>query len=170
VARILAVGVATLDIVCLLERYPAEDAKRRALSSRHVRGGNAANTLAVLARLGHRTRWAGSLARDAAAAEIVADLDRRGIAHADARWFDDGVTPTSYVWHSRATGSRTIVHDRRLDEFDAVAFAAIDLADLDWVHFEGRAPVETRRMIDRVREVRPGLPVSIEVEKPRPGI
>ncbi len=169
-AGILAIGVATLDIVCLLEGYPAEDAKLRALSSRRVRGGNAANTLAVLARLGHQTRWAGSLARDAAAAEIVADFARLGIAHDDARWFDAGVTPTSYVWQSRATGSRTIVHDRRLDEYDHAAFAAIDLAGLDWLHFEGRAPEETRRMIASVRQRRPGLPISLEVEKPRPGI
>ncbi len=169
-AVILAVGVATLDIVCLLEDYPAEDAKLRALASRRVRGGNAANTLSVLARLGHRTRWAGSLARDAAAAEIVADLERRGIGHADARWFDEGVTPTSYVWQSRATGSRTIVHDRRLAEFGADDFAAIDLAGLDWLHFEGRAPDETRRMIASVRERHPCLPVSLEVEKARPGI
>ncbi len=169
-AAILAIGVATLDIVCLLERYPAEDAKLRALSSRRVRGGNAANTLAVLARLGHRTRWAGSLARDAAAAEIVADFELLGIEHGDARWFDAGVTPTSYVWQSRATGSRTIVHDRRLDEFDHAAFAAIDLSGLDWLHFEGRAPEETRRMIASARERRPGLSISLEVEKPRPGI
>ena len=169
-AAILAVGVATLDVICLVERYPVEDAKLRALSSRRVRGGNAANTLAVLSRLGHRTRWAGSLARDAAAAEIVADFARRGIAHDDARWHETGVTPTSYVWQSRATGSRTIVHDRRLDEYDHAAFAAIDLTGLDWLHFEGRAPEETRRMIASARQRCPGLPISLEVEKPRPGI
>ena len=46
--RILGVGIATLDLINEVERYPPEDAEVRALTQRRSRGGNAANTLAVL--------------------------------------------------------------------------------------------------------------------------
>jgi ketohexokinase len=167
---VLGVGIATLDIVNLVACYPAEDAEVRALGQRVVRGGNCANTLAVLAQLGRSCEWCGVLADDAGAARITADLDARGIAHRHALRVAGGATPTSYIALSRASGSRTIVHHRALPELTAAAFAAVPLDGVDWVHFEGREPAETARMIARVRRVRPGLPVSVEIEKPRPGI
>jgi ketohexokinase len=81
-----------------------------------------------------------------------------------------GATPTSYITLSRATGSRTIVHHRDLPELTAADFANVDLTAVAWVHFEGRHPLETEQMIARVAAERPGLPISVEIEKPRPGI
>ncbi|MEA3643199.1 MAG: ketohexokinase, partial [Lamprobacter sp.] len=63
-ASLLGVGIATLDIINQVERYPAEDAEVRASAQRLLRGGNCANTLAVLSELGHHCRWAGTLADD----------------------------------------------------------------------------------------------------------
>jgi ketohexokinase len=71
---------------------------------------------------------------------------------------------------SAATGSRTIVHHRDLPELTAGDFARVDLDGFEWVHFEGRNVAETAQMIARVRRERPGLPCSLEVEKPRPRI
>lgn len=167
---ILAVGIATVDVVCLVERYPVEDSKSRALGCRHVRGGNAANTLAVLSRLGHEVHWAGTLARDAAAGLIVADFDRLGIGYGASCWHDEGATPTSYVWQSQETGSRTIVHHRDLPEFSSDAFASIDLAGFDWLHWEGRNCEQTQRMLADAHARHPGCPRSLEVEQAREGI
>ena len=38
-AKILAVGIATLDIINLVDSYPSEDTEVRALSQRKLRGG-----------------------------------------------------------------------------------------------------------------------------------
>jgi len=168
-AAILGVGVATLDVIQEVARYPQEDDEIRALAQRHARGGNAANTLAILRQLGHRCAWVGTQTDDAAAAFVRADLDRRGI---DARYavvYPGGVTPTSHILLSRARGSRTIVHYRDLPELRAEDFAQVPLDEWDWIHFEGRAPEHTARMIARVRQARPALPISLEIEKPRPG-
>lgn len=40
-ARVLAIGIATLDIVNLVSVYPTEDSEVRALDQRVTRGGNA---------------------------------------------------------------------------------------------------------------------------------
>ncbi len=169
-ASILAVGIATLDIICLLDEYPPEDAKWRASGRRIVRGGNATNTLVVLSQLGHRCRWAGTLGRDAEAEQVLADLARYDIVVDDCRRHELGETPTSYVWQSRLTASRTIVHHRQLDEFSHADFLAIDLAGLDWLHFEGRHCTDTLQMLKTARATARALPLSLEVEKYRPGI
>jgi ketohexokinase len=167
--RVLGVGIATLDVVNEVEGYPAEDAEVRALAQRVSRGGNATNTLAALAQLGHRCSWAGMLADDRAAELVRAELHALGVATDHVRRQRGGTTPTSYVTLSRTNGSRTIVHYRALDEYPAAAFATIALADFDWVHFEGRAVPELDAMLRHLRAAG-GPRCSLEVEKPRPGI
>ncbi|MEA3644159.1 MAG: PfkB family carbohydrate kinase, partial [Lamprobacter sp.] len=98
------------------------------------------------------------------------DLAARNIDIEGTTIVRGGATPTSYISLSRATGSRTIVHHRDLPELSAADFAQVDLTNLDWAHFEGRNPAETEAMIARVATECPGLPISVEIEKPRPGI
>ncbi len=168
--RILGVGIAALDLINTVAVYPPEDAEVRAAAQRRARGGNCANTLAVLADLGHACAWAGTLAGDAGGAFLQADLSARGIDCRYAVCVPGGSSPTSYVALSQATGSRTIVHYRDLPELDAAAFARIPLDDWHWIHFEGRNPHETRQMLARCRRALPRVPLSVELEKPRSGI
>lgn len=169
-ARILGVGIATLDLINEVERYPQEDAEIRALTQRRSRGGNAANTLEVLAQLGHRCRWLGTLADDAGADFIRADLAGCGIDPRHGLTAPHSTTPTSYITLSRVTGSRTIVHYRDLPELTAKQFARVPLEDLDWIHFEGRNPAETAIMLRRARRDGARARLSVELEKDRPGI
>lgn len=169
-ARVLAVGIATLDFINEVASYPPEDAEVRALSHSVRRGGNATNTLVVLSQLGHSCEWAGVWVDEPEARIVRADLDHYGIGMRYSRRMLQGKLPASYITYSRATGSRTIVHYRDLPEFDYRSFAQIPLQTFDWVHFEGRNVPETLRMMDRLRCEFPGLPVSLEVEKHREGI
>ncbi len=169
-ARILAVGNATLDIINLVKSYPQEDQEVRALSQQYRRGGNAANTLVVLSRLGHECAWAGTLAAEPDADIIRHDLETHNIDLSAVHTTDHGKVPTSYVALSRENGSRTIVHYRDLPEYHSQDFVRIDLERFDWVHFEGRNLDEVTLMLKHLRSERPELPCSLEVEKPRPGI
>jgi len=169
-ARILAVGNATLDIINVVDRYPHEDQEIRALSQHHQRGGNTANTLVALSQLGNDCAWAGTLAAEPDAQLIRDDLLAHGVDLSAVHTVPHGKVPTSYVTLSRHSGSRTIVHFRDLPEYDAHHFNAIDLAGFDWVHFEGRNLEEISQMLLRIRRERPELRCSLEAEKPRPGI
>jgi ketohexokinase len=168
--RVLAVGTATLDIVNRVPAYPQEDQELRAIGQRVQRGGNAANTLEILSHLGHQTFWAGCLAQDASSERVRAEMQRAGIDDRWARVHPGGVTPTSYILSSEASGSRTIVHYRDLPEFEYDDFRNIDLSGFDWFHFEGRNPAATERILAYVRQARPEVPRSLELEKPRPGL
>ena len=173
---VLGVGIATLDIVTEVASYPPEDSEVRALARQEHRGGNATNSLVVLSQLGRACAWAGVLADDPASALIVRDLERQAVDIRLAVRQPGRCTPTSYIALSRATGSRTIIHYRDLPELGAVDLATgltTQWARLGracrWVHFEGRGAEETAAMLCLVRDRLPGVPVSLELEKVRPG-
>ena len=166
-SRVLCVGIATLDIINLVAEYPAEDSEVRALSQSQRMGGNAANTAIVLAQLGAETSWVGNLTERAAIVEQT--FSRYGVDTSSAVYISKATLPTSYITLSNATGTRSIVHFRDLPEYRAAEFLKIDLSAFDWVHFEGRAIDELKDMMTHARK-RPGLSVSLEVEKPRGGI
>lgn len=168
-ARILTIGTATLDLIFTLTRYPDEDAELRAIELRTSPGGNAANALVVLSQLGHACAFGGVLADGPEAVPIFERLAKHGIDLIACRRVP-GRPPTSCVLLSLAQGTRTIVHYRDLPEYGDENFRQIDLTPFDWVHFEGRDGPETVRMVRRLRESRPDLSCSVEVEKPRPGI
>lgn len=169
-ARILAIGIATIDMIHHVAEYPGEDAEVRALGQDVRRGGNATNSLVVLSQLGHQCSWGGVLVDGPQSDPVTADLSRYGIDTDYCTRLSSGTMPTSFISLSRSTGSRTIVHYRDLPEYTSTAFARIPLDKFDWIHFEGRNVDETLLMLQRVRESAPAVPVSVEIEKPRPGI
>lgn len=166
-ARVMCVGTATLDIVNRVEHYPLEDSEIRALSQTRRVGGNAANSAIVLAQLGAEATWTGHLAQPAD--RIERTLRGYGVDTSLATRVPGATTPTSYILLSEATGSRSIVHYRDLPEYPADAFLGLDLRRFDWVHFEGRAIDQLATMLSHARR-QCGLPVSLEIEKPRSGI
>jgi ketohexokinase len=166
--RVLGIGIATLDIINTVDGYPEEDAELRALAQRRSRGGNATNTLTVLATLGHTCSWAGVLPDDPDVAEIERILYAADINTSLVKRLARGKLPTSYITLNQRNGSRTIVHYRDLPEYQADWFDAIDLQEFDWIHFEGRAPHELERMLVRAKSA--GKRVTLEVEKPRDSI
>jgi len=169
-ANILAVGIATVDIINVVDGYPREDVKVRAQTQHVYRGGNATNTLSVLSQLGHQCYWAGVYVNEPDSAHILNDLKAHQIDIANCRVETTGKSPTSYVTLNQQNASRTIVHYRDLPEFSFIDFEKIDLASFDWIHFEGRNIAETLKMVMFTRQHYPNLPISIEVEKARPEI
>ncbi|XP_068261032.1 ketohexokinase isoform X4 [Nyctibius grandis] len=80
--RILCVGLVCLDIISVVDTYPAEDSDTRCVSQRWQRGGNASNTCTVLALLGAPCAFMGSLA-PGHAAENLPDVTARDFERVD---------------------------------------------------------------------------------------
>ncbi|MFV2056962.1 MAG: PfkB family carbohydrate kinase [Thiohalomonadales bacterium] len=169
-SRFLGVGIATLDVINTTAEFPDEDQEVRAVSQRLCRGGNVCNTLSVLSQLGNASTWCGTLADDNAALVISDDLRRHNIDFSNSRTIEGGHTPTSYITLNQQSGSRTIVHYRKLPELDFGTFKQLDLAQFSCCHFEGRNVEETRKMILHVRHLYPAMIISVEIEKPRADI
>lgn len=169
-ANILAVGIATLDIINTVDRYPDEDSEVRATKQTKTRGGNATNTLTVLSQLGHQCYWAGVLIDETDNQAIIQNLKLHQIDISACKRLSSGKMPTSYITQNKHTGSRTIVHYRHCPEYDFTSFEKIDLTPFDWVHFEGRNVTETKKMLLYLKQNHPRLRCSLEIEKSRADI
>ncbi|HSP00553.1 MAG TPA: PfkB family carbohydrate kinase [Thioalkalivibrio sp.] len=165
-SHILAIGIATLDIVNTVDHYPVEDEELRAIAQRVVPGGNAANSAWVLAQLGHRVDLGAVLAREPDGERLAALLAARGLGVEYCAW-REGRTPCSYITLNARTGSRTIVHYRDLPELDAAHLEQVPVEAVDWVHVEARDGTVTGAMLRQLRERLTDQPVSLEVEKER---
>ncbi|MCU7958539.1 MAG: ketohexokinase [gamma proteobacterium symbiont of Bathyaustriella thionipta] len=168
--RVLAVGVATLDIINHVACYPAEDSEIRIISQDSRAGGNAANTLCVLSQFGHCCYWLGTLADDESSRFILNNFKHYEIDSSLAVAIAGAHLPVSYISLSRQTGSRSIQHFRNLPELAFDDFIQANLADYDWVHFEGRNIDELGRMLSWAQAAELPIRISLEIEKPRPDI
>jgi len=166
-SHILTVGIATLDIINLVDHYPAEDEEMRAVDQHIESGGNAANTACVLAQYGHKVDFAGTLAHEPDGYRIEQQLKAKHVATGFCQHVKKGKAPTSYITLNQQTGSRTIVHYRDLPEYDYQHFHQIPLEEFDWFHFEARNVSEVRRMLVETQQRRVDQPISLEVEKER---
>ncbi|NXP27762.1 KHK Ketohexokinase, partial [Scytalopus superciliaris] len=137
--RILCVGLVCLDIISVVETFPAEDSDTRCLSQRWQRGGNASNSCTVLALLGAPCAFMGSLAPGPIADFIAADFQRRGVDTAHVSWQPRGDVPCACCLVNASSGSRTIIlHDTNLPDVTARDFERVDLSRYKWIHFEVR--------------------------------
>ncbi|NXI75737.1 KHK Ketohexokinase, partial [Rhipidura dahli] len=135
--RIMCVGLVCLDIISVVESFPAEDSDTRCLSQRWQRGGNASNSCTVLSLLGAPCSFMGSLAPGPAADFIAADFKRRGVDTAHVAWQPRGEVPCACCLVNNTSGSRTIVlHDTNLADVTARDFERVDLSQYKWIHFE----------------------------------
>jgi ketohexokinase len=169
-ATILAIGIATIDIINHVSQFPAEDDEVRAVSQQISRGGNATNTLTVLSQLGHHCHWSGVLIDEPDSLVVRQDLERYKIDYSSCLRLNTGKMPTSYITLNEANASRTIVHHRDCPELPFAHFKHLDITAFDWVHFEGRNIEELEKMLHWLRQHHPAIPCSLEVEKPRQGI
>ncbi|KAM9563652.1 ketohexokinase isoform 1-T1 [Guaruba guarouba] len=172
--RIMCVGLVCLDIISVVEAYPAEDSDIRCVSQRWQRGGNASNSCTVLALLGVPCAFMGSLATGHAADFIVADFRRRGVDVTHVAWQPRGDVPCASCVVSVASGTRTIVlYDTNLPDVTARDFEQVDLSQYKWIHWEARNAAEQAVMMQRVEQYNRARPpedrvrISVELEKPR---
>jgi ketohexokinase len=169
-SRILTTGIATLDIINQVDHYPAEDEELRAEVQSIRCGGNATNTACVLAQFGFEVHLLATLGEDNAAEQIRRQLQANAVVTERLVTIPQGRTPTSYITLNRANASRTIIHYRDLPELEENDFPFGELEDYDWFHFEGRNIDTLEKILRRLVRQRVDQPISIEIEKPRPGI
>ncbi len=169
-AKILGIGNVVLDIILSVPHTPNEDEELRA-SKRAVQvGGNVANSLYVLNQLGHEAAICATIGGDQEAKQLLSGLKQHQIETQHLQRFIQGRTPTSYITLEAQYGHRTIVHYRDLPELNFEHFAKIEIEDYDWLHFEARNIENLKGMLNIAKTFLTHQPISIEVEKARPGI
>lgn len=166
--RILCAGIAVLDDIFRVERFPAPGEKARAFEFTSVGGGCAANAATTIARLGGQASFAGPLGGpsgiDVAGDQILAGLMGEGVDCTGCVRVDGASSGRSAIFVS-ANGERTVVTHRDI-RLDAIrpAHPGRMVSQLDAVLVDNRFPNFTSPVCEAARQR--GLVVVLDADKP----
>ena len=130
--RVLCVGLATLDTIHRVPRYPGADDRVVATETVVAGGGPAATAAVALARLGVAVAFAGAVGDDEAGQHVLSGLAAEGVDVSAVAVVTGARTPASTILVG-PDGARTIIHTpgtAALEPVHEVARAAA------WVHVD----------------------------------
>src|SRR5690349_15190966 len=107
--NVLGVGVATVDLIACIDHFPAPDEKMRASEFSLAGGGNAANTIVALGRLGCNAKLLSRVGDDALGTYAHDLLKKEGI-NTSLLQIDKMPTPFSCILVETVQHTRTIIH------------------------------------------------------------
>ncbi len=114
--RVLCVGHSAYDITYLLDTYPIENRKYKALDVKMMGGGPTGNASYLLGKYGGEVSYITTLGTDVYGREIASDLESVGVDLTNSIIKDEYVTPCSMIITNITDGSRTIVNSRKKNE------------------------------------------------------
>ena len=178
--KILSVGLLCLDIISVCEDYPIEGTDQKSHSFTWQKGGNAANTSAVLCLLNQAADFMGTVARNENLSDnmlsdfVINEMKDYNVCMENVVECNGHQTPCSQVIVNSKSGSRTIIHNSKsLPEISYNDFVCIDVTKYSFIHFEGRNCDEVLKMMkflvchNQSKTDKDKVFISVEAEKPR---
>jgi sugar/nucleoside kinase (ribokinase family) len=165
--HILAVGLATVDLVYRVDRLPGVDEKVQATSVETATGGPAANAAVVAAALGASVTLVTAVGAHPLGVLIRADLRACGVTLSDATPDASGPPPVSAVTVLSSTGTRSVV-SRNAGDIRAGVPADLEsvVASADVVLVDGHHPLPAVAAVRAAR--RAGRPVVVDAGSWKP--
>ena len=111
-AKIVGIGACVFDTLYSLPRYPDEDTKMRAVSSKCAGGGPTATGLVAAQKLGADTAYIGVLSDDSGGKFLKEDFEKYGVSTEYVNTMSGYRSFASVLWLSSESTSRTCVFDR----------------------------------------------------------
>ncbi len=150
---VLGIGMATMDILTPVAQLPKSDEVSSVESIALCGGGPVATALAVLARMGARTEYLGTLAGDSWGEAIRRDLDQLGVGTAHCQRVEEAQSIVSVILIEQQSGNRAILYHS--DGFPELPPEAVDpalVAGARIVHLDGfhlQAALQAARIAHR---------------------
>jgi sulfofructose kinase len=109
-AQVIGIGLATVDYLCVVDRFPEPDSKTAMVDFAIQGGGPVATALVALQRLGLRTVFAGTMGDDSLGQFLLDDLRREGVDISCVELHEGRQSPFAYVTVERGTGRRNVAY------------------------------------------------------------
>ncbi len=166
--KVWGLGAACIDILVTVREFPQPGLKLR--SERCIRqgGGNAANTMTALSRLGVRTCMLSKIGSDANGDDVVQGLENELVSTQYIVRYD-GPTGFSYVIVEELFPTRTCIHtyaEEVLVPEDLPECGVLQAEGVDLVHLDSRMTVAAIELAKQAQSQ--SIPVTLDVEKDRP--
>ncbi len=108
-ARALFVGLATVDLIYVVDDIPGRNAKISVPAQEIASGGPAGNAAVTFAFLGGRTALVSAVGRHPLASVVRSELEQHGVVLHDVAANENTAPPVSSIMVVRDTGERTVV-------------------------------------------------------------
>ncbi|AEV83310.1 sugar kinase [Actinoplanes sp. SE50] len=164
--EVLLAGLCTLDILQLVEKYPADNEKVTALTQTVAAGGPATNAAATVAHLGGDPVLLTAVGRHPLAAGIHADLSALGVRLIDLTDTDPGAPSVSSIVVSAGTGNRAVVSTNGAARSVTVPHLAALVDGMRAVQVDGHYPELATAVLTEAR--RRGIPTLIDAGSWKP--
>lgn len=169
--RVVGLGGCGMDMLAQVGEFPAPDSKVRTTGLLMAGGGNTANTLTGVRRLGLPVRLLTKVGDDVNGGLVLEELERDGVDTAEVVRAEGVGTGFTYVIVEAKGGTRTCIHTAAGEELRAgevagrveEALEGAVLLVLDGRHMSA-AVVLARAAVER------GVPVLVDVEREREGL
>lgn len=136
-ARIVGIGACVADTLISVPKYPTEDTKMRATSTKVAGGGPVATGLVAVSKLGIGAGYIGVLSDDNGGLFLKKDFEKYGVSTDNTEIKGGYRSFTSVIWLSAESTSRTCVFDKgdlpplSLNEGQLAAIADADILMVD---------------------------------------
>ncbi|XP_054800437.1 uncharacterized protein LOC129304707 isoform X1 [Prosopis cineraria] len=169
---VLGCGSVSVDFLATVAAYPKPDDKIRSTSLKVQGGGNAANALTCVARLGLKPRLISKVADDTQGRGILDELKVDGVDISFMVVSKEGTSPFTYIIVDKQTKTRTCIHTpghppmipEELPELSLLA--ALDGARI--VYFDGR--LHETALVVAQEAIRKDIPILVDAERLREGL
>lgn len=158
---LIGLGIACLDMIWLLDEYPAEDTKNQAGDLLIQGGGPAATALVAAARLGLSAAYFGAVGDDPAGRAILDGLREEGVDTSLAVVRAGGISHTATALVNRNNGKRTVIwHPGTASPPDPALLPDDRLGRVRFLHLDGHHPRTALPLARRARAL--GVRVSLD--------
>lgn len=158
---VLGIGITTVDYLFNVDHFPKPDQNMRAKTFDIEGGGNVANTLVALSRLGYKTRILSRVGEDFLGNQALKLLKQENI---DLSFLEveSGPTPLSIVLVDQETHTRTIIHYSEPHKSE-YSFESSILDQVDLVYLDGRYNHIYEKVIYEASKR--NIPIALEADR-----
>jgi sugar/nucleoside kinase (ribokinase family) len=168
-ADIVGIGAAVYDILLMVDGYPVEDTKQRALSSKIQGGGPCATALVAAAKLGVSAEYLGIVGGDNYGLYILEEFKRYGVVADSVRILPGCQSPCTVVLCNKQNSKRTCIGlQNNLPKLKPEDIPLDRVFKAKILHVDGTQNEATVYAAQKARER--GIKVSIDAGSPSPGI
>lgn len=164
--RVVGLGMAGMDLLACVSEFPEPDSKVRTTSLTPMGGGNCANTLTAVRRLGLPTAIISQTGNDVYGTAVRDELNRDGIDTSHVTTREDVSTAFSYVIVDTSAATRTCIATVPAYELDPDRLPLSVLNGASLVTLDGRHTLAAARFAKEANAR--GVPVLLDVERERP--
>ncbi|MEW5302517.1 MAG: hypothetical protein WDW36_005295 [Sanguina aurantia] len=169
--KVVGLGSAGVDYLASVSSFPIPDSKMRTDTLEVQGGGNCANALTAVARLGLSASLITKIGDDGLGDGIIRELQAEGVDTSCVLRAEGRPSPFTYIIVDSSGGTRTCIHtpsaplepsEMRPELMDAA------LTGASIVYFDGRLTEAALPLARRARGA--GIPVLVEAERLRPNL